>query len=133
MQQLTCDVPAGTPILAFAGGSFCVVGDGTTLEDLPACVADSDATISAPSIAVDGRLVPEIESYHFSQQFKLNLVKDNLFGLPEGQEDAIGTGWLTILSDLAPGSHTIVARDEATDPGVGLQAAEMVATITVTE
>ena len=62
-----------------------------------------------------------------------HLVKDNLFELPEGTEDAAGTGWLTILSDLAPGTHTIVARDETTDPGLGPQAAEVVATITVTD
>ncbi len=135
VQQLTCEVPAGTPILVFAGGSFCVVGDGTTVTDLPGCVADSDATISSPSIAVDGRLVPDIDSYHFGdgKPFKFDLVKDNLFGLPEGTEDAAGTGWLTILSDLAPGTHTIVARDETTDPDLGPQTAEVVATITVTD
>ena len=72
-------------------------------------------------------------SYHAGQPFELTLVKDNIFGLPEGREDASGTGWVTILSDLAPGTHTIVARDETTDPGLGLQAAEMVATITVTD
>jgi hypothetical protein len=135
VQQMTCEVPAGTPILVFAGGSFCDTSGGTTVAELPGCLADSDATISSPSIAVDGRLVPDIDSYHVGdgKPFKLTLVKDNLFELPEGTEDAAGTGWLTILSDLAPGTHTIVARDETTDPGLGPQAAEVVATITVTE
>ena len=44
-----------------------------------------------------------------------------------------GPAGLRLLSDLAPGTHTIVARDETTDPGLGPQAAEMVATITVTD
>ena len=49
VEQLTCEVPAGTPILAFAGGSFCVVGDGTTLEIFLVASPISDATLTPPA------------------------------------------------------------------------------------
>lgn len=134
VQQLTCPVEAGRAVLVTAGGTLCTLDPGMTDDDLLACVKESDADLESPSIAVDGRILPDIEAHHvFTEPFEFEVGADNLLGVPAGTVRAAASGWMALLSDLAPGTHTIVLRDEQEDPAMGRQLAEAVVILEVAE
>ena len=68
-----------------------------------------------------------------TQRFELESPEGNLFELPAGPTPAMGSGWFVMLSDLTPGTHTIVVRDETTDEAGAIVAAELTATVEVTD
>jgi hypothetical protein len=132
IQQLTCSIDAGGSVLVSAGGTICTADPGDTPESTAACVADNDATIHTMSIAVDGRMLPDIGSFHaLTGPFDLVLGKDNAFGVEPGSLPAQASATVALLSGLAPGTHTIVARDETEDPVLGTLVAESITTLEV--
>ncbi len=130
---VTCHAAAGQPVLVSPGGSICTPDAGETEEDVAACVANSDATLFAPSVTVDGQPIADIGDWFvMSEPFELMLPEDNLFGIPAGPVSGVlSSGWFVMLSDLAPGTHTIVLHDETTDPATGNLVAELTATVEV--
>ena len=130
--QTTCHVAAGQSVLVSPAGSLTTADPGDTDADIIASTAAALESLTNIRLTVDGQDVPGLDAYLVAgDPFELPLVADNLFGAPEGTARAVGGGWFVMLSDLAPGTHTIVVHDESQDPEAGLQAAELTATVEV--
>jgi hypothetical protein len=131
---VTCNAGASQSVLVTAGGSICTLEEGDTEADALACVAESDATIFNPSVTVDGQPVEDLDAYFVVVSgFSIDLPEGNLFELPAGATEAAASGWFVMLSDLTPGGHTVVARDESTDEAGTVVAAQLTAKVEMAE
>jgi hypothetical protein len=134
VQQIDCTITSDRAVLVSAGGTICTIEPEDTEGTLLAGVWDSDTAMSGFSIAVDGRLLADIDAHRsLTQPFDIELLEDSLFGMPAGTVRVAWSGRVALLSDLAPGTHTIVLRDEMGDPTRGTLAATTIVTIEVTE
>ncbi|MEA2221998.1 MAG: hypothetical protein QOH83_374 [Solirubrobacteraceae bacterium] len=102
----SCTVSPGTTIFVASSSLECSTFEGTPEPMLRNCARKADVKV-APSVTVDGAPVPVTEA----ETGLLNIVlpAQNIFGLPAGTQGySYGHGWVTLLSPLSSGTHTIV-------------------------
>jgi hypothetical protein len=102
----SCTVTPGTALFVTANSVECSTFEGTPQPMLRDCSRQGDVNV-APSVTVDGALVPVTEA----ETGLLNIVlpAGNLFELPAGTQGySYGHGWVTRLSPLSSGTHKIV-------------------------
>jgi hypothetical protein len=101
----SCTVAAGTTIFVAAASFECSTFENVAKPELRSCAIRNDAQ-SAPTVTVDGKpaTVTETET---GQRHSI-LPADNVFGLPAKTKGFFyGHGWVTLLSPLPSGTHTI--------------------------
>lgn len=102
----SCTVAPGTTIFVAASSVECSTFEGTPQSMLRNCARKGDVK-AAPSVTVDGAPVPVTEAE--TGLLSIVLSDKNIFGLPAGTEGySYGHGWVTLLSPLSSGAHTIV-------------------------
>jgi hypothetical protein len=116
--EVSCTVPAGTPILAVPGAS--VTWDETVEKVEPAvdAFAETKATFRNVHLVVDGQDLGDVEPYYTEVTEPRPLVIPALEGEPFGPAGdfvQVSQGWPVVLQPLAPGEHTIVLSDEIAD------------------
>lgn len=109
----SCSVKPGTKIYITASSFECstIEGNGTTEAQLRACARQNDAQ-SAPSVTLDGKVVPvaEVET----GALNVTLPADNIFGQPAGSKGlSVAHGWVALVNPQTPGTtHTITISSD---------------------
>jgi hypothetical protein len=119
-QVTSCSVEPGTPVFVVLWSSECSTAEVGTIwyarnpGDARRCARETDAGITYRSITLDGVPIPytEVES----RVMRVRVPAGNVFGVPAQQAVSVAHGWVTMLEDLAPGTHTIVIEGRGTYP-----------------
>jgi hypothetical protein len=102
----SCTVGPGTTIFVAESSFECSTFEGTPQPMLRNCARKGDVKV-APSVTVDGAPVPVTEAE--TGTLDIILPEKNIFGMPAGTQGySYGHGWVTLLSPLSSGTHTIV-------------------------
>jgi len=110
---VTCIVPAGTAILVGVAGSECSSVEplpyfGRNEEELRACAAANTDAITDLQASLNGREVPNLETYRTSSPlFTLTFGEDNLIGVPAGVAWSVSESYSFIIPPLPPGEYGI--------------------------
>jgi hypothetical protein len=88
--------------------------DGTTAPELLRCARELDSD-KAPIVTLDGSPVSLTEVA--TSPLNIVLPKHNVFGEPKGTQGlSVAHGFVALLGPLAPGTHTIMIKDNNVPP-----------------
>jgi hypothetical protein len=119
-----CTVPAGMAILVPIAGTECSSTEpdpfsGTNEEELRLCAEVEADRYTNIRLSVDGRNIPEIETYRTSTPlFAMSLPEHNILGAPAGVAYAVADGYQAILRPLPAGEHEVIVHLELEDSTV---------------
>jgi len=108
-----CTLPAGKSLVFGALTSECSYAEFPLLKsesDLRSCAINQDQGQGGgkPQVSLDGVNFVALDTYKVqSPLFNFTFPKDNVFGAPAGQTQAVSDGWYIVLAPLHPGSHTL--------------------------
>jgi hypothetical protein len=114
-----CTVRPGTAVLIGIFGGECsnVEPDpffGETAADRLACARAFIDAVTALTMTVDGREIPDLFSYRAATaDMTLDMAEGNILGVPAGPIQSVGDGYQLILRPLTPGTHHIFASGTA--------------------
>jgi hypothetical protein len=117
-EELSCEVPSGTPLLAAPGGT--VAWWGVDAETEPGLLAARDALLaplSNPSVVLDGRSLPVADAFALSGVYPIDMEPGNFMetlGIPVVEDPlrVASGGWFVRIRPLRPGEHTLVLSSE---------------------
>lgn len=106
----TCMLPSGKSLVFAALTSECSYAEFPSLKsesDLRTCAINQDQG-GVPQVTLDGVSFNNYDNYRVqSPLFNFTYPKDNIFGAPAGNTQAVSDGWFFVLSPLQPGKHTL--------------------------
>ena len=108
-----CTVPAGQSIVFSPGGDFCILNLSADTEDgLRDCIEFSLSNLSTIRVEIDGVSL-NLDKYRFiTDPFKFTLAENNAIGLPAGEIEVVGGGYMVVHTPLPTGQHVIHIHDE---------------------
>jgi hypothetical protein len=79
-----------------------------TEADLHECATSDQDSVTSLSARIDGIEIKNIENYRVhSGLFNLTFPQNNVFGVQEGQDEAVSDGYWVFLRPLSRGTHLI--------------------------
>lgn len=116
--EVTCEVPPGAFLFITPGGIICteVVGDGSTEEELRACL-DFWFNLTYAEVRLDGRLATDLDDYLLVSE-PVTLPADNLFGPSPGL--TMMKTWDLVAAPLSRGTHSLRIYAEAPGFAAGI-------------
>jgi hypothetical protein len=107
-----CTIPSGVAIFFPVYNGECSTAEEPTkksYDELRDCVLRGNTSQERIMKAeVDSVALSNLENYRVeSPLFNVTLPKDNVFGVKEGNTNAVAEGWFIMLEPLSKGNHTI--------------------------
>ena len=110
--EISCSVGKNTPILAITFTSECSDAEeppffGATKRERRACAIEADDGITVNQVGIDGK-VYDVDRYRVqSNDRKVRLPEDDLFGVDASTLRFTADGWAPLIEPLPPGHHEI--------------------------
>lgn len=140
LNERVCTIPAGKSLLFSLLNAECSFAEYPSLRsesELRECAVSANDGATGLMVTIDGSAIDPSQIYRIqSPLFEINFPTGNIFGVPEGQSQAVSDGFWVFLPPLAPGEHEIHFRgavEDFTTVGTNLFAQEAKYRITVLE
>jgi hypothetical protein len=108
--ERSCTIPANSAILfpVINVEASVAGGDGTTEEELAACVKFEIDQIKDIRAIISGKKLDNLKQYRIrSPLFKMSLPADNVLGLPAQTTEMMSEGYWLFLKPLEPGRYDL--------------------------
>jgi hypothetical protein len=109
-----CDIPSGTFLVMFAGGTECSQAEaepyhGDDAADLASCVDETLADLTYVEVTADGKPTTNLSAY-VAESAAVLLPPGNLFS--DDPTLSMTKGYFLVVRPMSPGTHHLSAYDE---------------------